>query len=139
MSEDRARWKRPGIRLAILLLIVLGGYFLSIFVKQSWNFYRLRRELREQERRVARMREENRALQELLEAYNTPGGREELVKRSLPFKRVGERLIILVTAEEGPQTPSRSTEGVSLSSEELAELPTWQLWLRVVFPPASGP
>ncbi|MGC8872850.1 MAG: septum formation initiator family protein [Chloroflexia bacterium] len=139
MSNDRARWKRPGIRLAILLLIVLGGYFLSIFVKQSWNFYRLRRELREQERRVAQMREENQALQRLLEQYNTPGGREELVKRSLPFKRAGERLIILVTAEASPTTPSRPAESGSRSSEELAELPTWQLWLRVVFPPATGP
>lgn len=139
MSDERARWKRPGIRLAILLLIVLGGYFLSIFVKQSWNFYRLRRELQEQERRVARMQEENQALQQLLEEYNTPGGREELVKRSLPFKRAGERLIILVTAEESPGTAFQPAGSKSPSSEELADLPTWQLWLRVVFPPPSGP
>jgi cell division protein FtsB len=139
MAENKRQWKWPGIRLAILLLIVLAGYFLSIFAKQLWNYYRLTRELRQQERRVAQMREENRALQELLENYNTPGGREELVKRSLPFKRAGERLIIVVTGKEAGTSAPQPTGSEPAAPEELADLPAWQLWLRVIFPPTTGP
>jgi len=141
MERLKERWKRPGIRLAILALMVVGVYFLSIFVKQSWNLYTLRREVRVREARVAELEKVNQGLRNEWADKSAPGGQEDLVKSNLPFKKKGERLIILVrqeaTVSAAPVGPSQS--GPSLA--ELTALPTWRQWVRVVFPPAlaAGP
>lgn len=131
MEKEPSRWRRPGVRLAILLLIAVAVYFLVIFVKQSLNLYDLARRVRAQELRVTQVALENEALRKQLESYK----RDSLlwVKRSLPYKEPGEKIAILVEEKIGQETGRPESENVGTVGEELAALPTWQKWLWIIF------
>ncbi len=100
MERSKERWRRPGIRLAILVLIVVAFYFLAIFVRQSWNLYQLKEEVRVQREKVALLEQENERLRERLADDTSPEGQALLAKDSLLYKEEGERMAVAVAVEE---------------------------------------
>jgi hypothetical protein len=138
MSNSEERWRRPGIRLAIIVLIGVAVYFLAIFVQQSLNLVRLNRELNLQEERVQVLRQENSGLKQRLDSYLSDEGHRLLVKKNLSYKDPGERVVIAVASASESLAPSPADQVVTgPSPEELAALPSWQQWVRVIFPPAQ--
>lgn len=137
MEKIRARWQKSGIGLAIFVLIVAGCYFLTIFVKQSWNQYQLTKELRQQEERVAQLEAENERLEGILERYTDEEGRPILVKQNLPYKEPGEQVAIPVAQETGVGGEGSAPAAVEAPlPEELAAQPAWRQWWQVIFTPA---
>lgn len=130
MEKETSRWRRPGIRLAILVLIAVAVYFLVIFVKQSLNLYDLARKVRAQELRVTQVAQENEALRQRLEDYKD---RLLMAKKSLSYKEAGERVAIPVEESVKGETGRPETEETGTFREELAALPTWQKWLWIIF------
>ncbi|MBN1483524.1 MAG: hypothetical protein JXA37_02275 [Chloroflexia bacterium] len=135
MEQEQERWRRTGIRLAILALVVAGIYFLSIFVKQSLNLYQLSQEIREQEGRVAELERENQRLEKQLARYLGEEGRRMLVKENLPYRDPEERVVIPLQPEEGTAVVSAPPAVEAPSAEDLAALPVWEQWWRVIFAP----
>lgn len=135
MEESQERWRRPGVRLAVVALIGITVYFLWIFVKQSVNWYQLTREGRVQEARVTQLAQQNLRLKARLDGYLDEEGRRLLVEKNLPYIEPGEHVAIPVagSAEGAPANPPSAGS----SEEDLAALPAWQQWWRVVFTPMS--
>jgi hypothetical protein len=133
--ESQERWRRPGVRLAVLALIGITIYFLWIFVKQSLNLYQLTRERGLQEARVTQLAQQNLRLKARLEAYLDEEGRKLLVEKNLPYIGPGEHVAVPVAGPEANPTPK--PEPAANLEEELAALPAWQQWWRVIFTPMS--
>ncbi len=137
MADPEERWRKPGIRLAIIVLVGVAVYFLAIFVQQSLNLVRLERERSLQEERVQVLREENSRLKQRLESYTNDEGRRILVKKNLSYKDPGEHVAIAVASSPESQAASSGEQAATgPSPEELAALPSWQQWVRVIFAPA---
>ncbi len=130
MEKETGRWRRPGVFLAIAVLVAVAVYFLVIFVKQSLIFYDLTRKSRAQEARVTQLALENEALRERLEGYKD---RPLWVKKSLPYKETGERVAIPVEESARQEAGRPEMEKTATLREELAALPTWQKWLWIIF------
>jgi cell division protein FtsB len=142
MEELKENWQRSGVRVAILALVVVGIYFLVIFVQQSLNYYQLTKEVNKQEQRVEQLEKENQRLKDTLNRYKDEAWKPVLVKKNLPHLREpGEQVAIPVAQGdinrmEGPK--EKAPEGPD--PEELAALPAWRQWVRVIFTPAPvGP
>jgi len=129
MEKEPGRWKRPGVLLAIFVLLVVAVYFLVIFVKQSVNLYDLTRRVRAQEARVTQVAQENEVLRRQLESYQYP----LLQAKGMGFKEPGERAAIPMEESGGKETGQPETEEPQTPLEELAALPTWQKWLWIIF------
>ncbi|MGC8959294.1 MAG: hypothetical protein ACP5OO_05835 [Chloroflexia bacterium] len=129
MENGSGRWKRPGIRLATLLLMAVAVYFLVIFVKQSLNLYDLMQRVREEEARVTQAAQENEQLRRQLEGYRD----WRLWAKALGYKEPGEKTAIPVEKSAGTETGRSETEEQGTPVEELAALPTWQKWLWILF------
>ena len=132
MAESQERWRRPGVRLAVLALVGISVYFLVIFVQQSVNLHRLTQEERAARVRVTQLTERNAQLGELLGWYTGDEGRRLLVERNLPYVGPGEQVAVPVASGPVAVAPAVADGNVE---EDLAALPTWQQWLRVVFTP----
>lgn len=135
MEQAQERWRRPGVRLAVLALIGISIYFLVIFVKQSVNLYHLKQAEQAAEARVTQLAQENAQLAETLGWYMGDEGRRLLVERNLPYVGPGEQVAVVV-APPG-QVPVKVVEPAGESPEALAALPVWQQWWRAVFTPVS--
>ncbi len=130
MEKEPARWRRPGVFLAVAALVVVAIYFLVIFVKQSLIFYAVTREIRDQERPVTRLTLEIEALRKELEGYANP---LFWAKKSLAYKEPGEKIAIPVEGSPRSKPGRPETEKTATFREELAALPTWQKWLWIIF------
>jgi cell division protein FtsB len=135
MEEAQERWRRPGVRLAVLALIGISIYFLVIFVKQSVNWYQLNQEERAREARVTQLAQENAQLQERLGWYLGEEGRRLLIESNLPYVEPGEQVVVVVAPQGQVTAPAAEPQGDS--PEALAALPVWQQWWRVVFTPMN--
>ncbi len=131
-DKQQDRWRRPGMRLALLALIIVAFYFLAIFVRQSWNLYQLDRERREQEQQVARLRLENERLREILLQYTGEDGKEILARENLLFRDPAERVAMPVEQATGV-VPAE--QPASAPPQEVAARPAWQRWWQVIFTP----
>ena len=132
-TQEQERWRRPGVRLAVVALAGISIYFLVIFVKQSLNWYELNQEERAAEARVTQLAQENLRREELLEWYMSPEGRRLAVESNLPYVGPGDQVAVVV-APPG-QAPVTVVAPAGDSSEGLAALPVWQQWWRVIFTP----
>lgn len=135
MEQTQERWRRPGVRLAVLALIGISIYFLVIFVKQSVNWYQLKQEEQAREARVTQLAQENALLEERLGWYMGEEGRRLLIESNLPYVGPGEHVAVVVTPPG--QAPVTVVEPAGDSPEALAALPVWQQWWRVIFTPLS--
>jgi len=133
MEQSQERWRRPGVRLAVLALVGISIYFLVIFVNQSLNLYELKQDERASEARVTQLAEENARLKKLLGWYLGEEGRQFSVERNLPYVPEGDHVVVVV-APPG-EVPTTLVEAPSESPEALAALPAWQQWIRVIFTP----
>jgi len=124
------------MHLAILVLVVVGIYFLSMFGQQSLNLYRLKQQERAEEIEVREREEENERLQRDLARLLGEEGRRMAVKQNLPYKDPDEHVAIPVASEGAGHAAPEEVEA-GLSPEELAALPVWQQWWQVVFTPAG--
>jgi len=135
MTEAQERWRKPGVRLAMVALIGVTVYFLVIFVKQSWNLFQLTREVYAKEARVAQLTAQNETLEQRLGQYMGEEGRRLLAEQHLPYVGPGEGVV--VTVAESGQSPTVVVAPAANSEEALAALPTWQQWVMVVFTPLA--
>jgi len=135
MEQTQERWRRPGVRLAVLALVGISIYFLVIFVKQSLNLYDLKQDERAGEARVTQLAEENARLKKLLGWYVGEEGRQFMVERNLPYVPPGDQVAVVV-APPG-EVPVAEEKVAGESPEALAALPVWQQWVRVIFTPMA--
>ena len=119
---------RTGVRLAILVLIAAGVYFLGLFVQQSLRYYQLTQEVKAAQERVERKRRGVERLKARLEKIRA---NQPLLAKELGYREEGERVAFPVrTTAEGPvESPAEPT------TEDLADLPAWQQWFRLIFTP----
>lgn len=137
MEQPRERWKRPQVRLAILALVVVGVYFLGIFVKQSWNLFQLTRERSMKQEEVGLIEDEITGLEWQVTIYTGQEGIQKQVESNLPYVRFGQHVIFVVEMEQ-VEAPASPEGGAGESrGEDVASLPTWRQWLRVIFAPAG--
>ncbi len=135
MDKGNDRWSRSGVRLAMLVLIAAGVYFLGLFVQQSVKYYRLTQEVKAANERVEQKRQEVERLKARLQDLQED--RALQVKKNLPYKEEGERVAIPVRSSP-PEEPAASPAEASL--HDLAGLPVWQQWLRLILtPPPAVP
>jgi hypothetical protein len=134
-EQARERWRRPGVRLAVLALAGISIYFLVIFVNQSLNLYKLKQAERAAEARVTQLAQENMRLQERLGWYLGEEGLRLLIQSNLPYVVEGDRVAVVV-APPGA-APAAVAGPAPESPEALAALPVWQQWWRVIFTPTS--
>ena len=137
MEQTQERWKRPRVRLAILALVVVGVYFLGIFVKQTWNLFQLAAERRAKQEEVGLIEEEIRELEWQVAIYTGEEGIQKQIESNLPYVRLGQSVIFVVEMEEGETPASLEGEVSEPAGEDVASLPVWRQWLRVIFAPAG--
>jgi hypothetical protein len=135
MEQSQERWRRPGVRLAVLALAGVSIYFLVIFINQSVNLYRLKQDERAAEARVTQLTQENMRLQERLGWYLGEEGLRLLIQSNLPYVEQGDRVAVVVSPPG--QAPARVAGPAAESPAALAALPVWQQWWRVIFTPMS--
>jgi cell division protein FtsB len=131
-EQKQDRWRRPGMRLAILALVIVAFYFLAIFVRQSWNLYQLSKEVRTQEEQVARLQQENERLRQILTEYTGENGKEILAKESLLYRYPDEGVVMPVEVSGGTAPPEQPA---GAPPQEVAAVPAWQRWWQVIFTP----
>jgi len=130
------RWRRPGMRLAILGLIALSIYFLAIFVQQSVRVYQLSQERRAQEQVLEQLEQENARLRAIIEANADEEQIRLLVKENLPLVEPSEKVAVPYEAPGTAGKPEEAATPTGPTLEELTALPAWQQWLRMIFYPA---
>lgn len=135
MSESQERWRRPGVRLAAVALVGIAIYFLVIFGRMSLYLYRTTREVRAAEVRVTQLAQQNLHLKQRLDGYQNEDVFHREVIKSLPYIDRDLKVGVLVAGEE--VRPADSSAGSSPSGENLADLPAWQQWWRVIFAPMA--
>lgn len=130
------RWRRPGMRLATLALLVLAVYFLAIFIQQSIRVYQLNQERRQQEQLVSQLRQENEELRRLISDTLEPDVLALLAKSNLPVAESGERVVRTYepAGSAAGAPPVAGQAGPDLAA--ITALPPWQQWWRMIFYPA---
>ncbi len=135
MSEPQGRWRRPGVRLAVVVLAGIAIYFLVIFARMSWYLYRTSREVRAAESRVTQLAQQNQHLKQRLDGYQDEDTIHQEVIKSLPLIDPDLKVGILVAGEE-PRPADSAPQG-AVPGADLASLPAWQQWWWVIFSPMS--
>lgn len=126
--ERPARQRGPGGlwgRLAIVALIPLVLYSLSVVLDKSLQTYRLQRDASVLRAQVEAEKQENLRLQQELADARGDQQIEDSARRNLNLARPGDHPIVL-TGAPPPPTPSPPPASVAAPLEEL---PAWVTWL----------
>ena len=134
-AESRARvWSRDdqprswgGLwgKLAVVALIPLVLYSLSVVADKSLQTYRLRHDAAVLRAEIEAERQENLRLQQELVASRSDQQIEDAARRSLNLARPGDHPVVL-TGAAPPPTPSPAAVA---SAPPMEELPEWVTWL----------
>lgn len=116
-------------RIAILLVLFVGVYFMVAFGEQAWRARQLRAEEDSLRGAIASIERDNKALQAELDAYATGSYTayvESRARRDLNLAHPGET--VLLVNWQNPPAPA-ATEAAA--APERDERPNWRRWLDI--------
>lgn len=115
-------------RIAILMLVLVWGYFLVAFGEQAWRARELQADVDGQRAAIAELSQENAVLQSQADRYASDAYLDyvqSVARRDLNLANPGET-VLLVRWEGGPmQADAPSDAGDPVQDER----PNWQRWL----------
>ncbi len=124
----RATLTRHRGRIAILMLVLVWGYFLVAFGEQAWRARQLQADVDEQRSAIASLARENALLQTQADRYASDAYLdyvEGIARRDLNLANPGET--VLLVRWDGAQTQA---DGAPVPGEVVPdERPNWQRWL----------
>jgi cell division protein FtsB len=115
-------------RIAILMLVLVWGYFLIAFGEQAWRARELQEDVDGQQAAIAVLATENAALQAQADRYATDAYldyAQAIARRDLNLANPGET-VLLVRWEAG----QAQADTLDVSSDtDTGQRPNWQRWL----------
>ena len=115
-------------RIAILMLVLVWGYFLVAFGEQAWRARQLQAEVESQRESIASLTRENVELQEQADRYASDAYDDyvqAVARRDLNLANPDET-VLLVRWQQGQ---AASPEPEVSTSIETDDRPNWQRWL----------
>ena len=114
-------------RIAILMLVLVWGYFLIAFGEQAWRARQLQEDVDGQRESIAVLARENAQLQTQADLYASDAYVDyvqAIARRDLNLANPGETVLLVRWQDHG--LPQATEEAVP---EEVDERPNWQRWL----------
>lgn len=115
-------------RIAILMLVLVWGYFLVAFGEQAWRSRELQAEVDTQRDSIASLSRENARLQSQADRYASDAYVDyvqAIARRDLNMANPGETVLLVRWQEQAGQIAPQD----ALPPETVDERPNWQRWL----------
>lgn len=115
-------------RVAILMLVLVWGYFLIAFGEQAWRSRELQAEVDAQRDSIASLSRENARLQSQADRYASDAYVDyvqAIARRDLNMANPGETVLLVRWQEQ----PGQIEAPDSLPADANDERPNWQRWL----------
>ena len=122
-----AALRRHRGRIAILMLVLVWGYFLIAFGEQAWRARQLQDDVDAQRASIAALSLENAALQSQADLYASDSYYDyvqAVARRDLNLANAGETVLLVRWQGEAAETSSENSAPVPQD-----ERPNWQRWL----------
>ncbi|HMM41058.1 MAG TPA: septum formation initiator family protein, partial [Thermomicrobiales bacterium] len=116
-------------RIAILLILFVGVYFMVAFGEQAWRARQLQAEEASLNGTIAKIERDNRALQAELDSYSTGAYTayvEARARRDLNLANPGETVLLVHW-----QNPPAPAAGQPAASKKQTDEPNWRRWLDI--------
>ena len=126
----RATLTRHRDRIAILMLVLVWGYFLVAFGEQAWRARELQADVDGQHTAIAELARENAALQTQADRYASDAYLdyvEGIARRDLNLANPGETILLVRWQGGQAQANALAVTGTPVADER----PNWQRWLDV--------
>lgn len=123
-----AALRRNRGRIAILMLVLVWGYFLIAFGEQAWRARQLQEDVDAQRESIAALSRENARLQEQADLYASDAYddyAQAVARRDLNLANPGET-VVLVRWQVQAQPPEAQEPAVEPAEPER---PNWKRWL----------
>lgn len=131
----------------LLVLLLIGGMvaFVAVFILQTVQIKKMEGEYQQKKTELAAIQERNDRLQEHLDFYNSPGYMlyvEKVAREALGMAKPGETVILTVTDNAGPPSPSTAVlvatkPDLKANPDPLTaptiKKPSWQNWFGFFF------
>jgi cell division protein FtsB len=117
-------------RLVIVLVLLVGAYFLVAFGEQAWKARQLDAEVAERQAAVNDLTAQKQVLQSQLKEYSSDqylAYVERTARQDLNLSRPGEKVLVVRWQGTAPPTPSPSPTASSKPPEKA----NWDKWLRL--------
>ena len=117
-------------RLVIVLVLIVGAYFLVAFGEQAWKARQLDAEVAERQAAVDDLTAQKQVLQNQLKEYSSDqylAFVESTARHDLNLSRPGEK--VLLVRWQGPTSPSPSPSPTATSKSP--EKANWDKWLHL--------
>jgi cell division protein FtsB len=128
LEAARATLMRHRSRIAIIMLVLIWGYFLVAFGEQAWRARQLQEDVDAQRESIAALARENTRLQTQADLYASDAYIDYvqgIARRDLNLANPGETVILVRW-----QQPPGSLDAEELSTEPPEpERPNWKRWL----------
>lgn len=116
-------------RIAIILILLVGVYFMVAFGEQAWRARQLQAEEASLGSAIAKIERDNSTLQAELDAYSTNAYTayvEARARRDLNLANPGETVLLVHWQDPPPATSSTPQKPKAETSE-----PNWQRWFDI--------
>lgn len=124
----RATLTRHRGRIAILMLVLVWGYFLVAFGEQAWRARQLQADVDGQHAAIAELARENAALQTQADRYASDAYLdyvEGVARRDLNLANPGETVLLVRWQGDQAEAEALDIPGAPVADER----PNWQRWL----------
>lgn len=131
MSPQNEPFKRNGMHILMLLLIVLTASLLVSFVHQVMKSSRLEAKKHELATEVTELEAETRRLQDAVEYAESDSYVERVAREQLGYSREGDTVIFPQFRSPTPETQDKPSHTQVRSSPHAR--PNWQRWWEALF------